>query len=250
MASPSGAAGRRNPCRTRSPKAAGYKSRIATAWDTLMKRLGYNHYVAQGGDWGAAVATRLAQEKPAAMTAIHLNFPIFIPPPLEGNPTEEEKAALAMMKHYFEYLSGYSNIQEMHPQTIGYAFTDSPVGQATWIYDRFITSTDSNNHPETVLTKDDMLDDISIYWLTGTAPSSSRLNWESFKDFTTAKLNLPVGVASFPGDLLQSPKVWSERTFLNSIYWNRAERGGHFAAFEQPTIFVREIGDCFRSIRT
>jgi len=128
--------------------------------------------------------------------------------------------------------------------------TDSPVGQAAWIYDRFITSTDSHNHPDQVLTKNEMLDDILIYWLTATAASSARLYWESFNDLTTVKLDTPVGCTIFPGDVLQSPKVWSERTFSNLIYWNRAERGGHFAAFEQPAIFVREVRDCFRSIRS
>jgi epoxide hydrolase len=214
-----------------------------------MKRLGYSRYVAQGGDWGAPVSTRLAEAKLDGLAAIHLNFPIFIPPPLEGTPTEEEKAAIARAKHFFHQLSGYSNIQKTRPQTIGYGLTDSPVGQAAWIYDRFITSTESNNHPEQVLTKDEMLDDIMIYWLTATAASSSRLYWESFKDLTRVKLDIPVGCTIFPGDVLQAPKVWSERTFSNLIYWNRAERGGHFAAFEQPTIFVREVRDCFRSIR-
>jgi pimeloyl-ACP methyl ester carboxylesterase len=214
-----------------------------------MKRLGYSRYVAQGGDWGAPVSTRLAEAKLDGLAAIHLNFPIFIPPPLEGTPTEEEKAAIARAKHFFHQLSGYSNIQKTRPQTIGYGLTDSPVGQAAWIYDRFITSTESNNHPEQVLTKDEMLDDIMIYWLTATAASSSRLYWESFKDLTRVKLDILVGCTIFPGDVLQAPKVWSERTFSNLIYWNRAERGGHFAAFEQPTIFVREVRDCFRSIR-
>ena len=193
-------------------------ARIARAWDVLMERLGYSRYVAQGGDWGAVVTSWLAEAKPEGLAAIHLNFPIFIPPPLEGTPTEEEKAATARAKHFFDQLSGYSSMQKTRPQTIGYGLTDSPVGQAAWIYDRFITSTDSHNHPDQVLTKNKMLDDIMIYWLTATAASSSRLYWESFKDLTTVKLYTPVGCTIFPGDVLQSPKVWSERTFSNLIY--------------------------------
>ena len=218
-----------------TPTAPGWNvARIARAWDVLMERLGYSRYVAQGGDWGAVVTTRLAEAKPEGLAAIHLNFPIFIPPLLEGTPIEEEKVAIARAEHFFDQLSGYSGIQKTRPQTIGYGLTDFPVGQAAWIYDRFITSTDSHNHPEQVLTKDEMLDDIMIYWLTATAASSSRLYWESFKDLTTVKLDTPVGCTIFPGDVLQSPRVWSERMFSNLIYWNRAERGGHFAAFEQP----------------
>jgi epoxide hydrolase len=233
------------------PKVPGWNvACIARTWDALMKRLGYRRFVAQGGDWGAAVTTRLAEAKPEGLAGVHLNFPIFNPPPLEGDPTDEEKAAIARAKHYFDQLSGYSAIQKTRPQTIGYALTDSPIGQAAWIYDRFVTSTDSNNRPEDVLTKDEMLDDIMMYWLTGTAASSSRLYSESFKDFTTVKLEIPVGCTIFPGDVLQSPKVWAERTFSKLIYWNRAERGGHFAALEQPAIFVREVRDCFRSIRS
>jgi pimeloyl-ACP methyl ester carboxylesterase len=215
-----------------------------------MKRLGYEQYVAQGGDWGAAVTTLLAKMKPEGLKAVHLNFPVFIPPPLDGEPTDEEKDAIARAKNYFDQLSGYSNMQKTRPQTIGYALTDSPVAQAAWIYDRFITSTDSDRHPEKVLTKDEMLDAIMIYWLTGTAASSSRLYVESFKDFTTTKLDIPVGCTIFPGDVLTSPKVWAERIFSKLIYWNKAERGGHFAALEQPTIFVREVSDCFRSLRS
>ena len=233
------------------PTAPGWNvDRIAMAWDVLMKRLGYNRYVGQGGDWGAVVTTRLAEAKPDGLAAIHLNLPIFLPPPLEGAPTEEENAALTRAKHFFDQLSGYSNIQKTRPQTIGYALTDSPIAQAAWIYDRFITSTGSDNHPEEVLTRDEMLDDIMIYWLTGTAASSARLYWESFKDLTTVKLDIPVGCTIFPGDVLQSPRVWAERTFSKLIYWHRAERGGHFAALEQPKIFVREVRDCFRSIRS
>ena len=233
------------------PKAPGWNvDRIARAWEVLTKRLGYDRYVAQGGDWGAVVTTRMAAAKQEGLLAVHLNFPIFLPPPVEGTPTEEEKAAIARAKHFFDQLSGYSNIQKTRPQTIGYALTDSPVAQAAWIYDRFITSTDSNNQPEKVLTKDEMLDDIMIYWLTGTAASSSRLYWESFKDLTTVKLDIPVGCTVFPGDVLTSPMVWAERIFSKLIYWNRAERGGHFAALEQPKIFVREVRDCFRSVRS
>ena len=203
------------------PMAPGWNvDRIARAWKVLMKRLGYDRYLAQGSDWGAVVTTRMAAEKPESLLAVHLNFPIFLPPPLEGEPNEEEKVALARAQHFFGQLSGYSTVQKTRPQTIGYALTDSPVAQAAWIFDRFITSTDTDNQPEKELTKDEMLDDIMIYWLTGTAASSSRLYWESFRDLTTVKLDIPVGCTIFLGDVLISPKVWAERTFSKLLYWN------------------------------
>jgi pimeloyl-ACP methyl ester carboxylesterase len=232
------------------PEVTGWTlSRTASAWGELMRRLGYGRYVAQGGDWGAAVTTRMAQQQVAGLAAIHLNFPILIPPPLVGEPNADEKTALAVMKHYLDDLSGYSKLQSTRPQTLGYALADSPVGQAAWIYDRFVTSTDSNCEPERVLTRDEMLDDIMIYWLTATANSSARYYWENLKDFSIVKLDLAVGCSIFPGDVLRFPKVWAERTFSQLIYWNEVERGGHFAALEQPEIFVREVQSCFRNVR-
>lgn len=232
------------------PAATGWTLfRTASAWGELMSRLGYGRYVAQGGDWGAAVTTRMAEQRPAGLAAIHLNFPVLIPPPLVGEPNADERTALAVMKHYFDDLSAYSKLQSTRPQTLGYALADLPVGQAAWIYDRFVTSTDSDHEPERVLTSDEMLDDIMIYWLTATATSSARYYWENFKDFSIVKLDLPVGCSIFPGDVLRPPKIWAERTFSQLIYWNEAERGGHFAALEQPEIFVRELRACFQKVR-
>lgn len=225
--------------------------RIAQAWDTLMKRLGYDRYVAQGGDFGAGVTTHLGKLRPAGLAAIHLNLPILFPPPLaEGEPTAEEQAAIAQLINYDAQLSGYAKEQTTRPQTIGYGLDDSPIGLAAWMYEKFGEWTDSDHDPEAVLSRDEMLDNIMLYWLPGNAASAARLYWESFADeFVRTDLDLPVGVSLFPGELFHPPKVWATRTYSGLFYWNEVERGGHFAAFEQPEIFVRELRDCFRQLR-
>lgn len=232
------------------PTAPGWNVfRIGKTWDVLMKRLGYNQYVAQGGDWGASVTTYLAESNPEGLLGIHVNFPLLFAPPLEGPPTDEEKAAIARVRNWAEQQSGFAYMQRTRPQTVGYVLSDSPMAQAAWIYDFFLRFTDSNNHPESVLTRDEMLDDIMIYWLTGTAASSSRLYWESYKDFKTVKLDLPVGVSIFPAEVATPPKVWAERTFSKLVHWNRCERGGHFPALEVPELFTQEVRKTFKSVR-
>ena len=224
--------------------------RIARAWATLMKRLGYDRWVAQGGDWGAGVTTWLAQQRAVGLAAVHLNLPIMFPPPVEGTPNSEEKESIAQLIAFDKTLSGYAKIQATRPQTLGYALTDSPVGQAAWIYEKFGDWTDSKHDPESVLTREEMLNNISLYWLTSTATSSARLYSESFyTDFSTQKLDLPVAVSVFPGELYRPLKPWAERIYPQLYYWNEVSKGGHFAAFEQPGIFVAELRQAFHKLR-
>jgi pimeloyl-ACP methyl ester carboxylesterase len=225
--------------------------RIARAWSVLMKRLGYNRWVAQGGDWGAHVTTWLGKQKPAGLVAIHLNLPTLSPPPLEGEPTVEEKAAIDELKTFSRTMTGYGSIQETRPQTLGYALVDSPVGQAMWIYEKFTDWTDSNRNPESVISRDAMLDDIMLYWITGTAASSARLYAEDSGEQTSRQvIDIPVGVSVFPGEIYRPPRVWGERTYPRLFYWNQASKGGHFAAFEQPALFTSELRACFAGVRT
>lgn len=224
--------------------------RIARAWAVLMNRLGYTSWVAQGGDWGAGVTTWMAKQHVEGLKAIHLNLPILFPPPVEGEPTAEEKVALARGTAFANNGMGYSKLQSTRPQTIGYILSDSPSGQAAWIYEKFAQWTDTNNEPERELTRDEMLDNITLYWLTNTGASSARLYFESFgTDFSRQQLDIPVGVSVFPGEIARPPKIWGERTYSKLFYWNEVAKGGHFAAFEQPDLFVAELRACFSQLR-
>jgi pimeloyl-ACP methyl ester carboxylesterase len=222
--------------------------RIARAWAMLMKRLGYASYVAQGGDWGAGVTTWMAKQHVEGLKAIHLNLPILFPPPIEGEPSAEEKAALAKLQAYGDIGSAYARLQSTRPQTIGYSLSDSPVGQAAWIYEKLDQWSDPNDAP--TLSRDEMLDNIMLYWLSNTGASSARLYFESFAtDFSTQKLDIPVAVSVFPGELYRPLKVWGERAYSKLYYWNEVAKGGHFAAFEQPEIFVAELRKSFAQLR-
>jgi pimeloyl-ACP methyl ester carboxylesterase len=223
--------------------------RIARAWAVLMRRLGYTDYLAQGGDWGAGVTTWMAKQHVEGLAAIHLNLPILFPPPVEGEPNQAEKATIAQLVAFNDKKSGYAKIQSTRPQTIGYALADSPAGQAAWIYEKLGEWTDSNYEPEREISRDEMLDNISLYWLTNTAASSARLYYESFAtDFSTQRLDLPVAVSIFPGELFLPPRLWGERVYSRLFYWNEAAHGGHFAAFEQPAVFVEELRAAFRAL--
>ena len=213
---------------------------IAKAWAALMARLGYGRFVAQGGDWGAGVTTWMAKQHVEGLKAIHLNLPILFPPPVEGQPSAEEKAALAGLTKYGDSGSGYARIQGTRPQTLGYGLADSPAGQAAWIFEKLTQWSDPKDAPG--LTNDEMLDNIMVYWLTNTAASSARLYFESFAtDFSRQQLDIPVAVSVFPGETFVPPRVWGERTYSKLVYWNEAAQGGHFAAFEQPELFVAEL---------
>nr|WP_309491482.1 alpha/beta fold hydrolase [Trinickia mobilis] len=223
---------------------------IAKAWAVLMKRLGYTSWVAQGGDWGAGVTTWMAKQHVEGLKAIHLNLPILFPPPVEGEPTAEEKVALARGTAFANNGMGYSKLQSTRPQTIGYSLSDSPAGQAAWIYEKFAEWTDTNKEPERELTRDEMLDNIALYWFANTGASSARLYFESFTtDFSRQLLDIPVGASIFPGEISRPPRIWGERTYSKLFYWNEVAKGGHFAAFEQPDLFVAELRACFSRLR-
>jgi pimeloyl-ACP methyl ester carboxylesterase len=235
------------------PTESGWRlPRIANAWAQLMKRLGYSRYVAQGGDWGAGVSSWMAKQQPSGLIAIHLNLPILFPPPPPppGGYTAEEQAALAQLERFSTDASGYASIQGTRPQTLGYGLADSPVGQAMWIYEKFQGWTDNKGDPEQAISVDHILDDIALYWFTNTAASSARLYYESIRrDFVRMPLELPIAVSIFKGDMFVPPRVWGERTYSKLFYWNEAPRGGHFAALEQPQLFVSELRKAFRQVR-
>ncbi|MEU3519901.1 epoxide hydrolase family protein [Streptomyces sp. NPDC006654] len=227
-------------------------ARIASAWIELMRRLGYDRYIAQGGDWGGAVTTQMAKQNPAGLIGVHLNLPEFmLTGTALGNSTPEEQAAIAQQQAYSAQYAGYFQEQATRPQTIGYALADSPSGQAAWIFEKFIDWTDSNHQPERAFGFDRMLDDISVYWLTGTGASSARLYWEFYRDnHDLTVLDQPVGVSVFPAELVRTPKVWAEKAYKNLVYFNDdIAAGGHFAAFEQPAIFANELRAYARLVR-
>jgi pimeloyl-ACP methyl ester carboxylesterase len=215
-----------------------------------MSRLGYARYVAQGGDWGAMVTTATGLQDTEHCAAIHLNMVIAPPDPATmGDLTEREKGALAGIQHYGEWDSGYSKQQSTRPQTVGYGLTDSPAGQAAWILEKFWSWTDSNGHPENVLTRDELIDNLMLYWLPATGASSARLYWESFRMPNVAEVKIPTGASIFPKEIFRASRRWAEKRFTNLIHWNELPKGGHFAAFEQPELFLGEVRDCFRKLR-
>jgi len=224
--------------------------RIAAAWITLMQRLGYQRYFAQGGDWGAAVSTAIGMLAPPECAGVHLNMPLVYPDKADlAQLTEAEQASVASMKFYRTSDSGYAKLQRTRPQTLAYGLTDSPAAQAAWIYEKFYAWTDNQGDPESALSRDAMLDNIMLYWLPGTAASSARLYWESLNFFRTQQLAIPVGVSIFPKEFSRPSRRWAERHFANIMHWNETDKGGHFAAFEQPALFVTELRDCFRKMR-
>jgi len=224
--------------------------RIARVWAQLMARLGYTRYGAQGGDWGALVTTHIGLQDPAHVAGIHLNMPIAIPDPATmGDLTEREQAALASINHYQEWDSGYSKQQSTRPQTLGYGLVDSPAGQCAWIVEKFWAWTDCDGHPENVLTKDELLDNVMAYWLPAAGASSARLYWESFRTLNNDPVTVPSGCSIFPKEIFRASRRWVEGRFKDLRYWNELDRGGHFAAFEQPGLFVEELRACFRLMR-
>jgi pimeloyl-ACP methyl ester carboxylesterase len=241
--------------------------RIARSWAELMKRLGYTRYVAQGGDWGSPVSSAMARQAPAGLLGIHINLPAIVPPEVAavlaaGGPapvglSEKERAT-------FDELSAaakmgnrsYAVMMGTRPQTIGYAITDSPAGLATWMlgHPGFAKWTYSSSDPEK--SPDEVLDEISLYWLTNTATSSGRLYWETggrspafAAPERTAEIALPVAITVFPGESYRAPETWARRAYRNLIYFHEVDRGGHFAAWEQPELFSAELREAFRPLR-
>ena len=221
--------------------------KIAAAWETLMTRLGYDRYGAQGGDWGAAVTTAIGINVGHCI-GIHLNMPIGFPTAMD-QPTPAEQAALDSMAHYEQFEAGYSKQQSTRPQTLGYGLSDSPAGQLAWIVEKFWAWTDSDGHPENVLSRDEMLDNVMLYWLTGSAASSARLYWESFRAlYGGDRVELPTGAAAFPKEIVRAPRHWCESRY-HITHWTDMPRGGHFAAFEQPELFVDDVRAFFATVR-
>jgi epoxide hydrolase len=225
--------------------------RIAQTWAVLMGRLGYERYGAQGGDWGSAVTTALGALDAEHCAGIHITLAMAARPNVEGTPTPEEARALEGIKHYADWDSGYSKQQSTRPQTLGYALTDSPSGQAAWILEKFWAWTDCNGHPENIFTRDELLDNVMLYWVTASAASSARLYWESFgpKRRPAVTVKVPTGVAVFPKEIVTPVRKWMEANYTNITHWSEMPKGGHFAAFEQPELFVAEVRDYFRKIR-
>jgi pimeloyl-ACP methyl ester carboxylesterase len=222
----------------------------ADAWDQLMARLGYPRYGAQGGDWGAQVTTGIGMRHPEHVTGIHLNMPIAIPDPdTMDDLTEREQAALASMKHYDDRDSGYFKQQSTRPQTVGYGLVDSPAGLCAWIVEKFWAWTDCDGDPASVLSRDEMLDNVMLYWLPATGASSARMYWESVRQPFLGPVPVPVGCSIFPKEIFRPSRRWAEKQFPDLRYWNEPDKGGHFAAFEQPAAFVDEVRAAFRAFR-
>ena len=243
------------------PQGAGWgPDRIARAWAELMGRLGYARYVSQGGDWGSVVSDVMARQAPAGLLGIHVNMPAAVPPDVaralnNGDPapaglSDKEQAAFEQLDTFYKKNCGYSAMMVTRPQTVGYGLSDSPVGLAAWMYDKFAQWTFSGGEPERVLTQDEMLDDITLYWLTNTAISSARLYWENnANNFNAVDISIPAAVTVFPGEIYQAPRSWAERSYHKLIYWNEVHKGGHFAAWEEPDLFAAELRAAFRSLR-
>lgn len=226
--------------------------RTGKAWGVLMQRLGYKRWVAQGGDWGSGVTHALGHIRPEGLVAAHVNWQFVVPEKLPENPTPDEQAAIAGIKQFTGDGYGYFREMATRPQTIGYALADSPSGLATWIYEKFQAWTDNHGSPEDALSMDDMLDDISLYWFTDTAASSARFYWENARTgggLNAGRIELPMAATVFPHEIFRSTKAWAQALWPNLIYWNEVDRGGHFAAFEQPRIFTEELCKAFSSVR-
>jgi pimeloyl-ACP methyl ester carboxylesterase len=248
------------------PQGTGWgPDRMGRAWDVLMKRLGYTRYVSQGGDWGSVVADVMGRQAPVGLLGIHVNMPAAVPGNLvnainNGEPppaglSAEEKAAFESLSTFFTKNAAYGAMMLTRPQTVGYGLSDSPIGLAAWMYDKFAQWTYSGGEPERSLTKDEMLDDITLYWLTNSAISSARLYWEnnnnnfSAEAQKTAEIKVPVAVTVFPGEIYRAPKSWTQRAYPTLIYFNEVDKGGHFAAWEEPELFTAELRAAFRPLR-
>jgi pimeloyl-ACP methyl ester carboxylesterase len=239
--------------------------RMAHAWDVLMKRLGYTQYVSQGGDWGSVVAQAQGRLAPQGLLGIHVNMPATVPAdiaaalkagkPAPASLSAREKAAYESMNRLYTRGGGYAGMMVTRPQTLGYSLSDSPSGQAAWIYDKFADWTFSGGVPERSLSKDEMLDDITLYWLTNTGTSGSQLYWENNNnnfnvvEQRTREIKVPVAVTVFPGEIYQAPKSWAQKAYPKLSYFNEVKKGGHFAAWEEPQLFAEELRAAFRPLR-
>jgi len=239
-----------------------YAGRVAQAWPELMRRIGYTRYVAQGGDVGAAVTDAMGRQAPEGLIGIHTN--LFVPGLAGGTfpqDTDEERAAAAAGASFRATGFGYFLEQTTRPQTIGYALLDSPVALAAWMLDHDtdsyykISSAFVDGEPSGNLTRDHILDNITLYWLTGTGTSSARSYWESGQVAARAAgqapppVTVPVGFTTFPGEIVATPRAWVELAYPTLVYFNKVDRGGHFAAWEEPQLFSEELRAAFKSLR-
>jgi len=249
---------------SQKPKDKGWNpDRVARAWDVLMKRLGYTRYVSQGGDWGAIISDALARQAPEGLLGIHVNRierATTLPPdlakalmsgdPAPANLTPEERDVFDQAREFLNKGLGYASIMQTRPQTIGYGLADSPVGLAAWIYDKQADWVFTRGDPERALSRGAILDNITLYWLTDTGASSGRIYWEAgAAQASTRPITIPVAVTIFPGEVYRPPKHWVERAYRNLTYYNRVDKGGHFAAWEEPELFSSELRSAFRSLR-
>jgi epoxide hydrolase len=233
---------------------------IADAWATLMQRLGYNRYGAQGGDWGSAVTCVLGESHPDAVLGIHINMPTVPLGPLGDSATEQERQNLRDFEWHGHWGTGYQHQQSSRPQTLGYGLVDSPVGQLAWVVEKFWAWTDCDGHPLNLFTREQLLDNATVYWMTATGASSARLYWEGAgpilqREPDTARapgmglVTIPTGCSVFPKEIRRPSRRQAERRFTNIHYWSEPSKGGHFAAFEQPALFVDEVRSSFRPLR-
>jgi pimeloyl-ACP methyl ester carboxylesterase len=233
------------------PSSAGFGvERIARSWHELMIGLGYPRYYAQGGDWGGFVTATMAGQAPDGLLGVHLNMAVLSPAALASftdlTPVERARGCLP---DYQRHEAGYSTQQATRPQTLGYALTDSPVGQLAWIVEKFRAWTDCAGHPENAVPRDVLLDDVTLYWLTNTATSSARLYWESYrKAGLPDPVSLPCAYSQFPKEMFQWTERWLRTRFTGLCYYHEAARGGHFAALEQPELFVQEVRAALRAL--
>jgi len=231
--------------------------RIADAWAELMSRLGYPVFGAQGGDWGSSISASLGQRHPDRLVGIHLTPPLAAPDPATfADLTDAERDALAALEHATDTEDGYSAEQSTKPQTIGYSLVDSPAGLCAWIVEKFRSWSDCSGIPERALSRDQVLDDVTLYWLTRTGASAARLYWESIRQvqeiFTAGVgdvIEVPTGGSIFAHENPRPSRRWAAQRFVDLRYWNELPRGGHFAAFEQPELFVSEVRAFFRLVR-
>lgn len=248
------------------PKTTGWgPERIAVAWDVLMKRLGYDHYVAAGGDWGAVIVDAMGRLAPDGLLGIHSNMPATVPADIarilkEGGtaPSDlspEEKAAFESLNKLYTKGGGYAGMMVTRPQTLGYGLTDSPTGLTAFFLDKMNEWTYSGGNAEKSLTKDEILDDITLYWLTNTAVSGAQLYWENNNnnfnaaEQKTAEIKVPVAITVFPGEIYQAPKTWAARAYPKLVYFNEVNKGGHFASWEEPQLYTEELRAAFKSLR-
>lgn len=234
---------------------------IGRAWSVLMRRLGYDRFVSQGGDCGSVISQRMALQHVPGLIGIHLNMPAVVPAEIAhilaaGDPapatlTPKERFAFDQLVAFYRDNSAYAAMMNTRPQTIGYSLVDSPVGMAAWMYEKIDQWAYPAGDPQKVLGREAILDDLSLYWLTGTGASAARIYWEDHSNNFNARgiIDLPVAVSVFPGEIFRAPKSWAERCYTNLTYFHEASNGGHFAAWEQPRIFAEEVRAAFRPLR-